>query len=58
MWIYSRGLGEEIESTDQIDTAFKEIMYLIDNDASPADYITADDTVPFCQEPINFSNKE
>ena len=49
---------EEIESNDQIDTEFEELVRRIDGDASSADYIDADDMVPFCQEPIDLSNEE
>ena len=49
---------EEIESNDQIDTEFEELVQRIDGDASSADYIDADDMVPFCQEPIDLSNEE
>ena len=38
---------EEIESNDQIDTEFEELVRRIDGDASSADYIDADDMVPF-----------
>ena len=47
---------EEIERNDQIDTEFEELVRRIDGDASSADYIDADDMVPFCQEPIDLSN--
>ena len=42
---------EEIESNDQIDTEFEELVRHIDGDASPADYT-------FCREPIDLSNEE
>ena len=57
MWIYSQ-VCEEIESNDQIDTEFEELVQRIDGDASSADYIDADDMVPFCREPIDLSNEE
>ena len=57
MWIYSQ-VCEEIESNDQIDTEFEELVRRIDGDASSADYIDPDDMVPFCQEPIDLSNEE
>ena len=43
----------EIESNDQIDTEFEELVRCIDGD-----YIDADDMVPFCREPIDLSNEE
>ena len=49
---------EEIESNDQIDTEFEELVRRIDGDASSADYIDVDDMVPFCREPIDLSNEE
>ena len=49
---------EEIESNDQIDIEFEELVRRIDGDASSADYIDADDMVPFCREPIDLSNEE
>ena len=49
---------EEIESNDQIDTEFEELVQHIDGDASSADYIDADDMVPFCRELIDLSNEE
>ena len=49
---------KEIESNDQIDTEFEELVRRIDGDASSADYIDADDMVPFCREPIDLSNEE
>ena len=49
---------EEIESNDQIDTEFEELVRRIDGNASSADYIDADDMVPFCREPIDLSNEE
>ena len=47
---------EEIERNDQIDTEFEELVRRIDGDASSADYIDADDMVPFCQEPTDLGN--
>ena len=43
---------EEIESNDQIETEFEELVRRIDGDASSADYIDADNMVPFCREPL------
>ena len=45
-----------IESNDQIDTEFEEVVRHIDGDASSADYIDADDMIPFCREPIDLWN--
>ena len=42
----------EIESNDQIDTEFEELVCRIDGDTSSAYYIDADDMVLFCREPI------
>ena len=41
-----------------LSTKFEELVRRIDGDASSADYIDADDMVPFCREPINLSNEE
>ena len=49
---------EEFESNDQIDTESEQLVRHIDGDASSADYIDADDMVPFCREPIDLSNEE
>ena len=49
---------EEIESNDQIDTEFEELVRRIDGASSSADYIDVDDMVPFCREPIDLSNEE
>ena len=49
---------EEIESNDQIDTEFEELLRRIDSDASSADYIGEDNMVPFCREPIDLSKEE
>ena len=49
---------EEIESNDQIDTEFEELVRRIDGDTSSADYIDADDMVPFCRKPIDLGNEE
>ena len=49
---------KEIESNDQIDTEFEELIRRIDGDASSADYIDADDMVPFCREATDLSNEE
>ena len=49
---------EEIESKDQIDTEFEELVRHIDDDASSADYIDADGNFPFCGESIDLSNEE
>ena len=46
---------EEIESNNQIDTEFEELVKRIDGDASCADYIDADDMVSFCREPIDLT---
>ena len=44
---------KEIESNDQIDTEFEELVRRIDGDASSADYIDADDMVPrFSENPL------
>ena len=37
---------------------FEELARRIEGDASSADYIDADDMVPFCREPTDFSNEE
>ena len=43
---------EEIESNDQIDTEFEELVRRIDGDASSSDYIGVDDMVPFAENPL------
>ena len=58
MWIYSRTACEEIESNDKIDAEFEELVGSVDGNASSADYIDADDMVPFFREPIDLSNEE
>ena len=52
------GVCGEIESNNQIDTEFEELVWHIDGDALSADYIDTDDMVPFCREPIDLSNEE